>query len=141
MAIQTIIALVVAVLLTGLAILHAMRAATRQIENDKGGPEDQATPRRFGGGFAEGGPPPQEEVRKSWTPVTPDRIRGGASVATGPDAPPPTDIALEAIARWCDRHCDGAWLLVADGPSPTVWFENTADAQRFCTERLPLRGT
>jgi len=142
MTVQALITVTLLTALAGWAVLIAVRAMRRQIADDAAASGDWSGAQRFGGGFGEAGrPPPEEIVRKHWTPVRP--------VSTGPFSKTHAEglsgtvsrASLERFATWCDRKCEGGWVLVvADAAPVTVWFERSEDAERFTANWLPVRA-
>jgi len=149
--IKTIIVLTVITLVAGAVILRAMRAMRTQIESDAEEVDDWTGAKRFGGKFEDDAgavsetnrPPPEAEIRRTWTPVRAPTagalskpVGGGAGVATVSEA------QLRKYADWCNRRCTAGWLIVLplSGPA-TLWFRNRADAEAFARVWHPLAGT
>ncbi|RVU39532.1 hypothetical protein EOI86_09975 [Hwanghaeella grinnelliae] len=147
--IKTAIVLAVIVLVAGAFILRAMRAMKAQIESDADEADDWTGAKRFGGKFEgdAGGvsetnrPPPEDEIRRTWTPIRAP-VNGALSKPGGTATIPVSDAQLRKYADWCDRRCTGAWLIVlpVSGPA-TLWFRNRADAEAFARVWHPLAGT
>ncbi len=142
MTVQALITVTLLAALAGWAVLTAVRAMRRQIAGDAETNADWSGAQRYGGGFgAEGRPPPEEIVRNTWTPVRP--------VSAGPFAKAQMEgmtgaasrTSLERFATWCDRKCQGGWILIVAESAPvTVWFERSEDAERFTANWLPVRA-
>ncbi len=140
--IKTTVIVIIICLVAGAVILRAMRAMRRQIANDAEETDDWTGAKRFGGKFEGDRPPPEEDVRRSWTPVRAPTAGalakpGGKGAPHGLEEP-----QLRRFVDWCDKRCTFGWLIVlpATGPA-TVWFQNRTDAENFARAWHPLAGT
>ena len=140
--IKTTIAIVVISLAAGAVILRSVRAMRRQIAVDAAESDDWTGAKRFGGKFDGDATPPEDEVRRHWTPV-----RAPTASALAKPGPDGAGYGLdEALLRkyvdWCDRRCRAGWLIVLPLAAPaTLWFQHREDAESFARAWHPLAGT
>lgn len=127
-------------LLAGFAILRAVRAMKRHISSDATESDDWTGAKRFGGKLPGEKPPPEEEIRRAWTPV-----RAPTETALGrPDGNVAElrEAKLRKYVSWCDKRCNAGWLIVLPvNGAATIWFQDIQDAQAFARNWHPLAGT
>lgn len=139
---KTAIVILIICVVAGLAIWRAVRAMQSQIAIDAETSDDWKGAKRFGGNLDGERPPPEEEIRRSWTPVRAPT----AGALSKPQADGAQDALAESLLRkyvdWCDRRCKAGWLIVlpVEGAA-TLWFQDQSDAESFARIWHPLAGT
>jgi|GEM_PF-3493098 len=140
--IKTAIIVTVICLAAAAVIQRAMRAMRRQIAMDATVSDDWTGAKRFGGKFEGDRPPPEEEVRRGWTPVrapTAGALSKPGAKGAAPDLGEPL---LRKYVGWCDKRCKSGWLIVLPaGGAATLWFQDRTDAENFARTWHPLAGT
>ncbi|WP_425405042.1 hypothetical protein [Hwanghaeella sp.] len=139
---KTAVVILVLCLVTGFVILRALRAMKNQIAADAAASDDWKGAKRFGGKFEGDRPPPEEDVRRDWTPVRAPTSGALAKPGAGSAGNELSETLLRKYVDWCDKRCTAGWLIVLPVSAPaTIWFRERADAESFARHWHTRAGT
>lgn len=127
------------------ALWRAWRGAKAQIAADEqtkalGDPaRSWRGAQRYGGGFPKDSPPDEDVVQKTWACIhMGEQVSSFVKGAEGPPLFNPKKLSM--LCKWCDAHCNGAWIAtLLEERHLTVWFEQAEDAQAFALTWTPRR--
>ena len=138
---KTAVVILVICVVAGFAIQRALRAMKYHIDHDAAETDDWKGAKRFGGRFDGERPPPEAEIRGSWTPVRAPTAGVLAKPNSGA-SPELSEAQLRKYVDWCDKRCKDGWLIVIPvSGAATLWFKNRTDAETFTRIWHPLAGT